>query len=171
MPVSTISKAKLQTYSTCYGESKAIILKLALRKTFLPVSISITPRIRLTLHEGGQGTHSALVRTTKLEWLHRIINQYSDILLVIATPQLFRDHLSRKRRHPRNSERSRQVKSIGDRRFGRTEKSNGGIDGDHLVVVREISVECAIEGKGNWRCIERLVRLCLVLDRLACQPG
>lgn len=51
------------------------------------------------------------------------------------------------------------------------EESDRRIDSDHLVIVREIGVEITIEGEGNWRCIKRLVRLCLVLNGLACQPS
>ena len=51
------------------------------------------------------------------------------------------------------------------------EESNRRIDGDHLVIVREVGIEIAIEGEGDRGCIKRLVRLRLISDGLACQPS
>jgi hypothetical protein len=90
-------------------------------------------------------------------------------LLTIVAPQPLRDHPSRKGRHFRDSPCSPQ--SVGDWWLVRTEESDRRIDGDHLVIVREIGIEITIEREGNWGCIKRLVRSCPASDGLACRPS
>ena len=120
------------------------------RKTSLPVTIAVAPSIRLALYKRAQRAQPILVGTTKRERLHRVVDEYPDVLLTLVASQLFRDHPSRKGRHPRNPECSRQVQSVSSGWLCGTEESNSRIDGDQLVVVREISIEITIEGEGSW---------------------
>ena len=50
------------------------------------------------------------------------------------------------------------------------EETHGGVDGDHLVVVREVGVEGAVQGERFRVGVECSVGLGVILDGLACEP-
>ena len=59
---------------------------------------------------------------------------------------------------------SLRIRVGGVQRGRGAEKTNCTVDGDHLVIMREVDVEGPVEGEGGRRAVQRVVHLCRVLD-------
>ena len=136
----------------------------------MKVPLTIVPGVPLTCHEGLQITHPRGTRPAELERLESVIHQNS-YKVSPAALQFFCHHPPSKRCHARHPPRPLWV-GIGCGQWPLLpEQTDGGVDGHHLVIVREVGVHCSIEGERNRRRIQGSICLCLVLNWLTSETG
>lgn len=131
------------------------------REALLEVALAVIARIRLAFHKRIQRAHPTCVRPAERERLHRVVHEQPHALRAAAVEALD-DHARGERHDLVHEERARGVWVRRVERRGLVEEAHGREDRDHLVVVREVRVERAVEREGFGRGVERAVRLRVV---------
>ena len=145
-----------------------------LQEALLPISLPVIARIYLALNKRLKTAYAVFSRAAKVQGLHPIVDEYSDrrvrtvaILSEIALAlEPLHNHTPTKRNHLTDAPHPRVVGHGGIERLngGLPVKPHCGEYGDHLVVVRKVGVDRAIERERFWRSVKRAVGLRVVAN-------
>lgn len=128
-----------------------------LGKALFKVTVAVVPSIRLTLNKCLNTTH-AISGSTEFEGLLGIVDQNPDVLS-LTTLQFLYNHPSGEGDDTRSEPGAAWVGGSCVQRGGLFEETHSGEDGDHLVIVREVGIDGAVEGEGCRVRIESVVGL------------
>ena len=128
-----------------------------LGKALFKVTVAVVPSIRLTLNKCLNTTH-AISGSTEFEGLLGIVDQNPDVLS-LTTLQFLYNHPSGEGDDTRSEPGAAWVGGSCVLRGGLFEETHSGEDGDHLVIVREVGIDGAVEGEGRRVGIKSVVGL------------
>lgn len=123
----------------------------------------ITPRVRLARNELRERAQPVPIAAAESQRLQRIVHQDTHMQRVLLALRRTRkpldDHPRAERRQLARDPRPPWVRGRGVERGALCEEAHRGVDGGHLVVVREVRVERAVERERRRVGVERRVDL------------